>query len=124
ASSLIENCSGGLLDDKSRQTIGCIANAGEDRTQLASCAAGAVLPPDAARLVGCAASSEGPTSFALCAAGPSMNEEWRIAAECAVQTGGNPVGFAGCTAGRLTLKELTQCFSGGSCFGPNNTIVK
>jgi hypothetical protein len=27
-----------------------------------------------------------------------MNEEWRIAAECAVQSGGNPVGFAGCTA--------------------------
>ena len=22
------------------------------------------------------------------------------------------------------LKELTQCFSGGSCYGPNNTIVK
>jgi len=53
-----------------------------------------------------------------------MNEEWRITAECAVQTGGEPFSFAGCTAGRLTLKELTQCFSGGSCFGPNNTIVK
>src|SRR3982074_539868 len=53
-----------------------------------------------------------------------MNEEWRIAAECAVQTGGNPAGFAGCTAGRLTLKELTGCFEGRSCFGPNNTIVK
>jgi hypothetical protein len=53
-----------------------------------------------------------------------MNEEWRIAAECAVQTGGNPGLFAGCTAGRLTLKELTQCISGGSCFGPDNTIVK
>jgi hypothetical protein len=55
-----------------------------------------------------------------------MNEEWRIAAECAVQTGGNPVGFAGCAAGRLTLKELTQCFQGQigkDCFGPNNTIV-
>jgi hypothetical protein len=53
-----------------------------------------------------------------------MNEEWRITAECAVETGGEPFSFAGCTAGRLTLKELTQCFSGGSCFGPNNTIVK
>jgi hypothetical protein len=42
----------------------------------------------------------------------------------ALSVGGNPVGFAGCTAGRLTIKELTQCFSGGSCFGPNNTIVK
>jgi hypothetical protein len=56
-----------------------------------------------------------------------MNEEWRIAAECAVQSGGNPVGFAGCTAGRLTIRELTKCFSGQigtDCFGPNNTIVK
>jgi hypothetical protein len=54
---------------------------------------------------------------------PGMNEEWRIAAECAVQTGGNPVGFAGCSAGRLTLKELENCFNGKGCFGPNNTIV-
>src|SRR5262245_22246047 len=56
-----------------------------------------------------------------------MNEEWRIAAECAVQSGGNPVGFAGCTAGRLTIRELTNCFTGTvgkDCFGPNNTIVK
>jgi hypothetical protein len=52
-----------------------------------------------------------------------MNEEWRIAAECAVQTGGNPVGFAGCTAGQLTMRELTKCFPDGDCFGPNNTIV-
>jgi len=56
-----------------------------------------------------------------------MNEEWRIAAECAVQSGGNPVSFAGCTAGRLTVRELTKCFTGEigkDCFGPNNTIVK
>ncbi|UYO50263.1 hypothetical protein KQX64_06725 [Rhodopseudomonas palustris] len=52
-----------------------------------------------------------------------MNEEWRIAAECAVQTGGNPVAFAGCTATQLTIRELTKCFSGGSCFGKNNTVV-
>jgi len=55
-----------------------------------------------------------------------MNEEWRIAAECAVQSGGEPFSFAGCTAGRLTVRELTKCFSGQigkDCFGPNNTIV-
>lgn len=55
-----------------------------------------------------------------------MNEEWRIAAECAVETGGNPIGFAGCTATQLTINELTKCFKGGigtSCFGKNNTIV-
>ena len=55
-----------------------------------------------------------------------MNEEWRIAAECAVETGGNPVGFAACTATQLTINELTKCFKGGigtSCFGKNNTVV-
>lgn len=55
-----------------------------------------------------------------------MNEEWRIAAECAVQPGGNPVTDGGCTAGRLTVRELTQCFKGKigkDCFGPNNTLV-
>jgi hypothetical protein len=125
ASSLIANCSDLLVKDpKTRAVLACVADAGSDNGKLAGCAASSVLPPTLARYASCAASSQGPTSFALCAAGPAMNEEWRIAAECAVQTGGEPFSFAGCTAGRLTLKELTQCFSGGSCYGPNNTIVK
>jgi hypothetical protein len=53
-----------------------------------------------------------------------MNEEWRIASECAAEMGANPGLFAGCTAGRLTVRELTKCFTGGSCFGPNNTMVR
>jgi hypothetical protein len=125
ARSLVANCSDFVIKDaKTRAVLACAAEAGSDRSKLTGCAASSVLPPEMARYAACAATSQGATSFALCAAGPVMNEEWRIAAECAVQTGGNPVGFAGCTAGRLTLKELTQCFSGGSCFGPNNTIVK
>jgi peptidoglycan hydrolase-like protein with peptidoglycan-binding domain len=125
AGSLVANCSDFLIkDEKTRAVLGCAAEAGSSSEKLAGCAASTVFPPEIARYASCAATSQGPTSFALCAAGPVMNEEWRIAAECAVQTGGNPVGFAGCTAGRLTLKELTQCFSGGSCFGKNNTIVK
>jgi hypothetical protein len=124
ASSLVANCSDFLVKDpKTRAVLACAAQAGSDSSKLAGCAASSVLPPEVARYAACAATSTGPTSFALCAAGPTMNEEWRIAAECAVQTGGNPAGFAG-SAGRLTLKELTQCFSGQSCFGPNNTIVK
>ncbi|WP_439397230.1 hypothetical protein ACRQ5Q_09055 [Bradyrhizobium sp. PMVTL-01] len=128
AKSIISNCSDGLIkDQKTRETLACVSQSSGDRAQLVSCAAGAALPPDAAHLVGCATSSQGPTSFALCAAGPAMNEEWRIAAECAVQSGGNPVGFAGCTAGRLTARELTKCFTGEfgkDCFGPENTLVK
>jgi hypothetical protein len=125
AEAVVANCSDFLIkDEKTRAVLACAAQAGSSSEKLAACAASSVFPPEIARYASCAATSQGPTSFALCAAGPVMNEEWRIAAECAVQTGGNPVGFAGCTAGRLTLKELTQCFSGGSCFGKNNTIVQ
>jgi hypothetical protein len=126
ATALLANCSEGILDPKTSQVASCVVASGGDRTQLSVCAANAVLPPDAARVVGCATNSTGPTGFALCAAGPAMNEEWRIAAECAVETGGNPIGFAGCTATQLTINELTKCFKGGigtNCFGPNNTIV-
>jgi hypothetical protein len=125
ASSLVANCSDFLVEDpKIRAALACATQA-SDSSKLAACAASTVLPPEVARYAACAATSQGgATNFALCAAGSQMNEEWRIAAECAVQTGGNPVGFAGCTAGRLTMKELTACFTGGSCFGENNTIVK
>ena len=126
ATGFIENCAEGFIkDDKTRQTLSCVAKAQGDQTELAACAAEAVLPPDLARYASCAATSDGPTAFALCAVGPQMNEEWRIAAECAVETGGNPVGWAGCTAGTLTVREITKCISGQvgkDCFGPNNTI--
>lgn len=114
------------LDDKTRVTLGCVAKA-SNRSEIAACAAESVLPKDAARLIGCAASSQGVTDFAVCAAAPAVNEEWRIAAECAVQSGGQPYAFAGCTATRLTVRELTKCFNGQigkDCYGPNNTIVK
>ena len=127
ASSFVENCAGSFIkDDKTREAVSCVARAGTDRDQLAACAAQSVLPPNLARYAACVGTSQGPTDFAICAAGPQMNEEWRIAAECAVETGGNPVGFAGCAAGRLTVREITKCFSGQigkDCFGKNNTVV-
>jgi uncharacterized protein len=132
ASTAALNCADALLpglDDKTRQALSCITTASGDETALATCAAVSVLPKDAARLVGCASSSEGLTEFAVCAVAPAVNEEWRIAAECAVQSGGQPYAFAGCAATRLTVRELTKCFNGQigteqGCFGPNNTIVK
>ena len=125
---LIENCTQGLgLDPKAQQALACTARAGDDASALLGCAAQTALPPEAARLVGCAGTSQGPTDFALCASGPLMNEEWRIAAECAVESGGQPYATAGCAATRLTVREITKCFKGQigkDCFGPNNTIVK
>ena len=125
AGDLIENCSADIIKDPTtRHAVACVARSGGDEGELAGCAATAIMPPEVARLVGCAASSEaGLTSFAICGAGVLMNEEWRIAAECAVDSGGVPVTFAVCTAGRLVVRELTKCFTGGSCFGPDNTVV-
>ncbi len=124
--SMIESCGDGVGDAKTRQVTACVVRAGSDRRKLAGCAAESLLPGEAGRLAGCAASSEGVTSFAVCAAAPEVNEEWRIAAECAVSTGGEPMSFATCTGGRLTVRELGKCITGRigeDCFGPNNTIV-
>lgn len=128
AATLIANCSDGILDERTRHVAGCISTAGGDKSALAGCVASTFLPKAYGPAMQCAASSTGGVSFALCMAGPSMNEELRITAECAVQSGGTPPAFAICAAGRLTLRELGKCLSGkigaeDGCFGPNNTIV-
>lgn len=121
---------GGLgVDPKTLETVACLANSNGEPLAMANCAAGNVLPPEAAKALSCAANSTGATDFALCAAGSGLNPEWRIAAECAASSGGEPITFAGCTAGRLTLRELGKCLSGqigtdGGCFGPSNEFVK
>lgn len=115
------------LNDQTVASVACVANAGDSREALLGCASSAVLPPEAARYVGCAARSTGLTDFAICAAAPLVNEEWRIAAECAANSGGQPYVFAGCAVTRLTVREITKCFTGEfgkDCFGPNNTIVQ
>lgn len=128
AATLIASCSDGVLDERTRHVAGCIANTGGDKGALVGCVASTFLPKEYGPALQCAGSSTGGVSFALCMAGPSMNEELRITAECAVQSGGTPPAFAVCTAGRLTLRELGKCLSGkigtdDGCFGPNNSIV-
>jgi hypothetical protein len=95
---------------------------------LAGCVAGPVIGGEAGRLLSCAAHSQSYAGIAICAVGPKMNQEWMIAAQCAASSGGVPVTAAACTAGWLTLNELSKCFSqgigGSGCFGENNTIVK
>lgn len=125
---MIESCGGGVLDQKTRQTAACLARSGTDTGRLAGCAAQGLLDGEAGRLAGCAATSQGATSFAVCAAAPHVNEEWRIAAECAASSGGEPISFGVCTGGRLTVRELTGCLShpigSDGCFGKGNTIRK
>jgi hypothetical protein len=106
--------------------VKCATEAEGDRIKLAACAANGLLSPEQSRLFSCASESQGLSGFALCAAAPSMNEEWRTVAECAAETGGQPYALAGCAATRLTWRELTKCFTGKigqDCYGPNNTIV-
>ncbi|MHB9833289.1 hypothetical protein Q8F57_000460 [Paraburkholderia terrae] len=116
-------------DAKTVATVTCLAKSGGDNEAMVACAAGAALPPNVAKVASCASESTGETEFAICASGLKMNPEWRIAAECAAESGGVPVAFAGCTAGRLTVRELQKCLSGqigteGGCFGPSNDVVK
>jgi hypothetical protein len=124
AVTLLSSCADGIVDPKVSRLAGCAAKSGGATDRLAGCAASEFLPPEASRLAACAATSQSATGVAICAAAPMLSEEWRIAAECAVSSGGVPVTFAACTAGRLTVRELTKCFTGQDCFGPNNEIVK
>ncbi|MBM0437695.1 hypothetical protein [Aeromonas hydrophila] len=127
AASIVAYCSGDSIDPKAKALAACIANGGADFSNAAaSCAASAMLPPELASVVGCAAQSTGAVDTALCIGAPSMNAEMRMALECASSTGGEPISFASCTAGRLTVAELTKCLSGRvgqDCFGKGNSII-
>jgi hypothetical protein len=107
----------------------CAANS-STYEQGAACMIAPSLSPQMAMALQCGSEAQGsPTGMAICMAGPSMNAELRIAAECAASTGGEPTSFTACAGGRLTLKEIQQCISGGfksekGCFGPDNTIVR
>jgi hypothetical protein len=118
------------LNDDQRRVLNCARNNTSKEAAAGCIASGLIQDKNAAQAVSCAASSRGSyTEFALCVAAPQMSAEMRIAAECLTSTGGNPVAFAGCAGGRLTLRELEQCISGNwrsedGCFGENNEVVK
>lgn len=102
--------------------------------------AGQQVDPNIQRLVSCTqqmAASGQVNYWALgtCAFGPQIlaqldpNPEAMIAIQCAVQSGGEPEVFVGCTAGQLAVRELDKCLKHGigtdeGCFGPNNSLSK
>lgn len=117
------------------QTMQCYKKHGKEYDKYPLCMAGQQFDEKTAATVNCIsdqASSGEVTGWTLagCAAGNQlgMNAEMAIAVQCAMSTGGQPYAFAGCTAGQLTQRELTKCFTkgvgGDGCFGPNNDIVK
>lgn len=127
AASMLASCSTGLVDPKIQTATACVARSSGATEKLVGCGASLVLPPEAARVAACAATSQSVSAFAVCSVAPVLSPEWEIAAECAVSTGGQPVAFGTCTAGRLSLRELSKCLTGQigkDCFGENNEIVK
>lgn len=129
----------GLKDNTvAKQALNCYQQ-NKDKWELYPlCMAGQASNQEVQNLVACAREnfSKGSTDvwgMAACYAGPKllegMNPESMIAAQCAVQSGGNPKLFAACTGGQLTIREIDKCFQHGiggknGCFGENNTIVK
>jgi hypothetical protein len=113
----------------------CYEGHGENWDQYPLCMAEQNMDPNAARLLSCVRqqSEQGDVNFmgtAVCygAVSLGLNPELQIAVQCAMTSGGEPITFAGCTGGQLTMRELNKCLqnSVGShdCFGPNNEIVK
>jgi hypothetical protein len=60
----------------------------------------------------------------VCAVGPSLAPEQQVFVSYAIETGAQPVAYAVCVGGQLTLNELDKCLGrgigGDGCFGKNN----
>lgn len=110
--------------------IGCAAQVSSDWKTAAGCVAAEKIPGDAGKVISCGVKNGGVNlGTAICVAGLDSNltAEQQIALQCA-STDPEPIGFAACTAGMLTLKEFMQCrnahVGSGQCFGENNEIRK
>lgn len=127
---------GGENEQRAAQQIAaCYSQHGDRWQQYPLCMAGQQLDENTAKLLSCVkeGATEGSVSIlgtAACYGGDrlGLNPELQIALQCAVSTGGEPMAFAGCAGGQLTLRELNKCLESGiggeGCFGPNNEIVK
>ncbi len=124
------------LGTNERAMLGCATSSGGDTGKFGGCAANVLLGGKLSReqqvAVQCAAQSQGdPTGFATCAGANmfnmQLNPEQQIAVQCVVGTGGQPYAAAGCIGSRLTIRELTKCFTDGfggrGCFGDSNDLV-
>jgi hypothetical protein len=113
----------------------CYDRFGDDWNQYPLCFAEQNMNEDGARLLNCVReqSQSGKVDMmgtAICygAGRLNLNAEAQIAVQCAMASGGEPLTFAGCAGGELTLRELNKCLDYGvgshDCFGPNNEVVK
>ncbi|NKL77998.1 hypothetical protein [Rhizobium leguminosarum] len=125
-SDLVIACNVLQLKDMERRVLGCAFASSGDDTELITCASQLFLNDEQRRILQCALASDGYMSFGLCLLGISLNPEWATAAQCWADTGGEPVAWGSCTAGKLTTSELQKCtrgIGGEGCFGDSNTLV-
>lgn len=127
---------GGENEKKAATQLGnCYAENGDNWSQYPLCMAQENMNADTARLLACVQkqANQGSVTFfgtATCYGVQSLRltPEQQIAVECAMSSGGEPMTFAGCAGGQLTVRELNKCLMHGvgshDCFGPNNEIVK
>jgi hypothetical protein len=117
------------------QATQCYRQHGNNFDKYPLCMANQNFDPKTAAAVNCVRqqaqqANASAWSVAGCVAGGvlNLNPELTVAMECAMSSGGEPMTFAGCTGGRLTVMELNKCFTigvgGNGCFGDNNEIVK
>jgi hypothetical protein len=117
------------LGKRERQIVGCATSGGSEKEILA-CIGNQYLGANEQRYIACATQNNfDVAATAVCGISGSMglNPEAQIALQCAAASGGEPMAFAGCTAGQLGKRELEKCWNHGiatddGCFGPNNTI--
>jgi hypothetical protein len=123
---ILAQCAAPFLPTEAREAVVCVAKGGYSTGAIAGCGAAQLLPAQYQQLASCAATSSSAVGLAVCAAGPSMNEDLRIAADCAAASGGEPVTFASCAGGRLAVREIMGCLQNkigeDGCFGKGNTL--
>lgn len=102
----------------------------DGKAEILACIGGQYLGSNERRYVECAVQNHFDLAgTAVCSLTDKLNPEMQIAVGCAVASGGEPMTFAGCTAGRLGARELEKCWRNGiggddGCYGKNNTIRK
>lgn len=119
------------VDETTAEAVDCALRSEGEYEALLVCAAASELGENEQRWARCALSNGDAVGTVFCAEGHrlGLNPEQQIAASCAISTGGEPFSFASCAGGRLTVRELQKCISGGvgtsdGCFGKNNEIIK
>lgn len=117
------------LGKREQQILGCATSGGSEKEMLA-CVGKQYLGENEQRYLSCATQNNFDVAATMiCGISGSLglNPEAQIAVQCAATSGGEPMTFAGCTAGQLGKREIEKCWEHGiatdnGCFGPNNTI--